>query len=372
MADDPQASPVGRTVARVGAGAGLFTQYAGAVLSLALVAGVGVWGYKLLVRDVTGIPVVRAMEGPMREAPANPGGEVAAHTGLAVNTVAAVGAAAPPEDRLVLAPPHMELAPEDMEAPREAASGVDDGGLPVAQGTTLADAVMPTAAQPSAEPAPLTEEEVLALADQIAAGLTATPDSSGALAGATGGAVTENFADGDVTSAPEILPEPAEAVSAAPVSAGIFDDEVEAEAFAGRVAPSVPGVSRSLRPSLRPTASFAAIIATSTPAQAADVAAARAPVAPVAVRAEPIPLGTNLVQLGAFDSPEIAGQEWERLRGRFSAFLAGKERVIQEASSGGRTFYRLRALGFADLGDARRFCSALVAENAACIPVVVR
>jgi hypothetical protein len=32
----------------------------------------------------------------------------------------------------------------------------------------------------------------------------------------------------------------------------------------------------------------------------------------------------------------------------------------------------LRALGFEDLADARRFCSALVAEKAECIPVVTR
>ena len=46
--------------------------------------------------------------------------------------------------------------------------------------------------------------------------------------------------------------------------------------------------------------------------------------------------------------------------------------MIQEAESGGRTFYRLRALGFDDLSDARRFCSVLVAENADCIPVTAR
>ncbi len=52
--------------------------------------------------------------------------------------------------------------------------------------------------------------------------------------------------------------------------------------------------------------------------------------------------------------------------------MNGKDRLIQRAESGGRTFYRLRAMGFDDLADARRFCSALVAEEAACIPVVVR
>ena len=77
---------------------------AGGVTSLALVLGLGFWGYKLAVRDVNGVPVVQAMEGPMRIAPADPGGEVADHQGLSVNTVAGVGIAAPPPEKLVLAP----------------------------------------------------------------------------------------------------------------------------------------------------------------------------------------------------------------------------------------------------------------------------
>jgi hypothetical protein len=52
--------------------------------------------------------------------------------------------------------------------------------------------------------------------------------------------------------------------------------------------------------------------------------------------------------------------------------LNGKTRIIQKATSGGRVFYRLRAMGFEDIADARRFCSALVAQNADCIPVVTR
>ena len=76
--------------------------------------------------------------------------------------------------------------------------------------------------------------------------------------------------------------------------------------------------------------------------------------------------------LGAFDSPEVARAQWDQLQTRFDAYLAGKKRIVQKATSGGRVFYRLRAMGFEDIADARRFCSALVAENADCIPVVTR
>ncbi|MDO7706356.1 MAG: SPOR domain-containing protein, partial [Loktanella sp.] len=64
--------------------------------------------------------------------------------------------------------------------------------------------------------------------------------------------------------------------------------------------------------------------------------------------------------------------EWTRLTGRFGEIMDGKSRVIQEATSGGKTFYRLRAEGFAEVNDARRFCAAMIAENIDCIPVVVR
>ena len=69
---------------------------AGALCSAALVVGFAVWGYKLAVRDVTGVPVIQALDGPMRVAPDNPGGTETSYQGLAVNEVAADGTASAP------------------------------------------------------------------------------------------------------------------------------------------------------------------------------------------------------------------------------------------------------------------------------------
>lgn len=88
-------------------------QMAGAASSVVLVVALAVWGYRLAVRDIAGVPVIRALEGPARTAPEDPGGEVADHQGLAVNDVVAEGSAAPPADRLVLAPKPVELTLED-------------------------------------------------------------------------------------------------------------------------------------------------------------------------------------------------------------------------------------------------------------------
>ena len=85
----------------------------GAALSLGLIAGLGYWAYQLVVRDVTGVPVVRALEGPMRIAPEDPGGSTAAFQGLAVNAIAAEGTAEAPADLVVLAPVEVNLTEED-------------------------------------------------------------------------------------------------------------------------------------------------------------------------------------------------------------------------------------------------------------------
>ena len=136
----------------------------------------------------------------------------------------------------------------------------------------------------------------------------------------------------------------------------------EAEAETPAKAAIKGGLKRSLRPILRPAGLQKTAVA--GPVDAVT--------SPIEVDPEAIPAGTRLAQLGAFDSPETARGEWEKLNARFADYLEGKQRVIQKAKSGGRVFYRLRALGFADLSDARRFCSALVAERADCIPVTTK
>ena len=281
--------------------AGALVNYVGAIVSCALIVGVGVWGYKLVVRDVSGIPVVRAMAGEMRVLPTTPGGEVSVHTGLSVNEVAAVGEASAPEDSVALAPAMAGLADEDvvtlLSTGVEEVSAIVPSVAPEIEVKVALNATQIVAA-------PLSTDDILALANQIAG---------------------------------HTLP-----------LAPIADVTV--------VAKNVPGVSVSLRPMLRPT--FTPVVA------AAEVQSL--------VTTTAFALGTNLVQIGAFPKAENAATEWTRLQGRFGDVMGGKARVIQAATSGGKTLYRLRAQGFSELGDARRFCAALVAEGTDCIPVVVR
>lgn len=291
---------------------GQIVNIAGAALSLALIAGVGFWGYKLIIRDVSGIPVVRAMQGEMRVLPENPGGDVARHTGLSVNEVAAEGEAGGPEDRLVLAPVTAGLAQEDLDV----------------QPTAEADEVVPqtvetevltrlgSATEIPATTEPLDADAILALADEIAAGV----------------------------------------------------EPLESAAEVAVIATTIPGVRQSIRPVIRPASlRVAAPVAVAEPAPESAAANTQE----VAVSTEVFPAGTNLVQLGAFPSPDLAASEWTRLQSRFSQLVGARERVIQVSNQTSGTWYRLRASGFADRADARRFCAALEAEGASCIAVVV-
>lgn len=270
------------------------TNIAGAIVSVGLIASVGIWGYQLMVRDVSGIPIVQATKGPMRVLPENPGGELARHQGLSVNAVAAETSDAPPSGQVILAPQPVVLTDEDQP--------LDEDAVAIVQ-------------QVVADRARLAETgPVAALAEDLDAGAEPPVHQDAALR----------------ATVPQAI--------------------------------DAPGLKLSIRPRLRPA---------NIPARI-DQNVVTARLAPASIDPASLPSGTRLVQLGAYDSAEVAEKEWTRFTARFAALLDGKARVIEKAQSGGRVFYRLRAHGFADLGDARRFCSALVAEGADCIPVVSR
>ena len=145
------------------------TNLAGAVVSLALIAGIGVWGYKLMVRDVSGIPVVRAAEGDMRIRPENPGGQLARHQGLAVNAIAAEGIAEGPVDQVVLAPRGAALTAEDQPVVQAAAPVELPVRLSPAQDAFATPAVAPVAEVDQAAAINQLVEELTAGSEPLAA-----------------------------------------------------------------------------------------------------------------------------------------------------------------------------------------------------------
>lgn len=271
---------------------GRFAHLGGAALSLALVIGGGIWGYQLAMRDISGIPVIRAAGVPLRMAPENPGGAETQHQGLSVNAVAAAGIALPLPETLTLAPKPLELAEEDMAGLQSLGAEAPSDVVAMAPSAAIEAVAMP-------EALPATQEDAVAAALAEALGMDLA-------------ALAEPEAD---VARPQARPDTA-----------------------------VDGVENV------------------TPTMAA----------PSEMDPTTIPSGTMLVQLGAFDEQDLARAEWSRLTGNFTELMSGKSLVIQPAQSGGRTFFRLRAHGFASDDDTRRFCTAMLAENTTCIPVAQR
>lgn len=316
----PSARPQGSRLGR-------YVNMGGALGSVALVVGLGLWGYELAVRDVSGIPVIRALQDPMRVAPETPGGEVISHSGLSVNAVAASGGVVPAAELIVLAPRPVDLSPEDTPgiAGLEAPPPLDGAEVPVEDGLEIATLL-------ELAP-PVDQREAVARALAEALDLDETPIAP----------VEDAVPDGAVNAA--FLPDEGLAMDA-------------------------PLGAAAKRPQRRPGAEAA--VAT---LEAVEPTAAEAPASvPLAGEVDPasIAAGTRLAQLGAFDTAEAARAEWAKLQARFGELLADKAPVVQSAQSGGRTFHRLRAAGFASEADTRRFCSALAAENATCIAVAQR
>ncbi|NNL18071.1 MAG: SPOR domain-containing protein, partial [Boseongicola sp.] len=244
--------------------------WAGAFLSILLIAGLATWGWKLWQRDVTGIPVVRALEGPMRITPADPGGLANDFQGLAVNRIAEERATEL-ADRVVLAPAPQTLNEDEDLAMADLAPPVEEI-LPVVEVTPAPEldevAVLETSSEPMVENAP---------------------------------------------SATDL------AVAAALSEAGAI---VEAQSVSLVVAgPGVPLATP--RPLVRPEGRRVASLNVIN-----DVTGAIDPAT--------IPVGTRLVQLGAYGSEDVAKAEWANAIANFGDYMVGKERVVQEAETGGR------------------------------------
>ena len=299
-------APTAQTDQRPGLGVGMFASWIGAGLSLALAIAIGMWAYQTIMRDVSGVPVIKASSDPMRVAPENPGGLSAQNKGLSVNRVAEEVASKAP-DQVMLAPSPVSLSEDDLAS-----------GALRAQNSENSSVVLNA-------PIPL---DINNLPDDILS-------DSGAR-------------DGRALPANGTIRKQSDSIEDA-LKLALQNNE------------SSVGLAQAIRPPKRPSN-----LAPIGSARAAQVASVRD------LSPSDISAGSALVQLGAFDSEAVAKAEWQRLDKRFSSFMRGRDRLIVKATSGGRDFYRLRAVGFADIDDAKRFCATMVAGDVDCIPILAR
>ena len=281
--------------------------WTGAALSLFLLAGAIGWSYQLIVRDINQIPIVRAQLGPLRVAPDNPGGLTAANQGLSVTQL-------PVNENPV-------LSSEIYLAPAVEILSEENSVLKVIEEKKSNKTV---GAFEIKEVNPEDSMNLRALSDQIE--------------------VDPGSKDGEVLSKVAFSQKKIEIENAVSLALSITSD---------------PDRSLSwLRPKIRPI-SFQRNSKINE-----NQIVSNAPITK-------LPTGSAVVQLGAFDSKSLAEIEWQRFEKLLGSILISKKMIVQEAESGGKIFYRLRASGFSDISDARQFCTA-ISDKVACIPVAMR
>ena len=281
--------------------------WTGAALSLFLLAGAIGWSYQLIVRDVNQIPIVRAQLGPLRVAPDNPGGLTAANQGLSV-TQLAVNKKPLLSNEIYLAPAAEILNEENL-------------ALKVKEEyeSNKVDGAF----------------EIKEVNAENSMNLEALPDQK---------EVDSRSNDVGVLSKAAFSQKKIEIENAVSLALSITNE---------------PDKSLSwLRPKIRPVGFYRNGNITE------DQIVSNEPM-------PKLPIGSAVVQLGAFDSKRLTESEWQRFERILGSILIPKNMVVQKAESGGKIFYRLRASGFSDISDARQFCTA-ISDKVACIPVVTR
>lgn len=181
-------------------------------------------------------------------------------------------------------------------------------------------------------------------------------------------AEAEQFAEAEPAPAPKAV-----AVAAPAPALAVADPVLPAASVATPVAAPVVAKPRPAAPAAPRFVSNAVVQKVSVSAPAPSVAARPAPqrasAAPRApsIRASSPATGsadTHRIQLGSFDSREVAQQKWGEFQRRFPA-LKGHEVVITEAKVNGRTFFRVAAAGFG-ARSARSMCGSVKASGGGC------
>ena len=269
--------------------------WTGAALSLLLLAGAVSWSYKLIVRDINQIPIVRAQGGPLRVAPTDPGGLTAANQGLSV-TQLAVNEQPLLSDEIYLAPAAEMLSKENVE------TKIEEGYIPKNNDKKL---------------------EIKEVNAENNINLKAWSDQVQINKG------SEN----------EVV-----------LSEAVFSqkklDIQNAVSMALSITDNTDVFRVSLRPQIRP------ISLNQDGSKNFGQAASSGQISQLTV-------GSAVVQVGAFDNKALAESEWKRLENLLGSILITKQMIIQKAESGGKIFYRLRASGFNNIADARQFCTAI-------------
>ncbi|MEM9061027.1 MAG: SPOR domain-containing protein [Pseudomonadota bacterium] len=331
----------------------------GALVAMALLLTLGVWFYRLGVRDAQNVPIIRAAVEPAKTRPEDPGGLVAPHQDVSsygvadssgVQASAAVIAPPPPEPRAedvamgeltpVSTAPVAPLKPEDA-APASSISSAVDGALSqvstedlIQQAEAIAAAVR-ASEQPKVDAA--AEPAVIAAVEKPEID---TPEQP-----------LETAAESPETGEKLALAEPA-----------VADQQDEASQAADE--PAEPEFSGGL-----PEAPASSPLALKRPANLLD----RVKQASVAEKASASELSARAansavqIQLAADPNEAVIRAMWAKIQRANDDILHDRALAVGTTISGGKTFYRLRVGPFRDGAEARSVCQALKARGQDCL-----
>jgi cell division protein FtsN len=138
--------------------------------------------------------------------------------------------------------------------------------------------------------------------------------------------------------------------------------------------PATPAAAPAPVKPATPAPAPAAVAAVPAPAPAKPAAPAATPAPrPAVVNAQPSTgtasavSGGAVLQIGAYETPEIANGAWNSFRTRFAAVAGGLAQDVQKADLGAKgTWYRLRVGPFADKAAAAAACEKLRAQGGTC------
>jgi hypothetical protein len=119
----------------------------------------------------------------------------------------------------------------------------------------------------------------------------------------------------------------------------------------------------------KPAVVTSAPAAAKPPVSAAAPAARPAPAKPPSAVVEAHPQASAhqaSVQFAALASEEAARNEWRNLSKRMPDLLNGRQPIYTRTERDGRTFWRVRTAGFADVAQARAFCDHVRTKGGGC------
>jgi hypothetical protein len=314
-----------------------FSTGIGAAVALGLMLALGVWFYRLGVRDAENVPIIRASAEPTKTRPEEPGGVVTPYQDITSYRVAE-SRVEPPTP--IFAPPPPEPRPEDVAmgklAPRSAVRPAERRTADHEIGAAPDDAVN---APPDADASRSSGEET---------------DAEASAQGFDVVVIDEEVGAGEVSAAATPMSEADEI--AALVRAATLDAAAAPKPAVAAGAPAEGGPALPPLPPARPSDLLARVDEGGRwAARSAAELARRAAESPVQI------------QLAADPDEQVVRSLWRRIARANQDILHDRELAVQPTISGGTTYYRLRVGPFSGASEAHAVCEALQARGQDCI-----